>query len=96
MLPAHSQGRKAIWTAVTPHTGKRRIDEAFPHELRANTNEQEMFIRLKNGATRETLQLEVADMQMSPAWISFTPPAAPLCAGLRPSMESLDRVLASV
>src|SRR3984957_14738208 len=38
MLPAYSQGRKAIWSAVNPHTGKRRIDEAFPHELRANTN----------------------------------------------------------
>ncbi len=50
-----SQGRKAIWTAVNPHTGKRRIDEAFPHELRANTNEQEMFIRLKNGATWQVL-----------------------------------------
>ena len=49
MLPAYSQGRKAIWTSVNPHTGKRRIDEAFPVELRVNTNEQEMFIRLKNG-----------------------------------------------
>src|SRR5580704_12072582 len=55
MLPAYSQGRKAIWTAVNPHTGKRRIDQAFPHELRANTNEQEMFIRLKNGATWQVL-----------------------------------------
>ena len=49
MLPAYSQGRKAIWTAVNPHTGKRRIDEAFPHELRANTND------LKNGATWQVL-----------------------------------------
>ena len=49
--PGGSQGRKAIWTAINPHSGKRRIDEAFPLELRANTNEQEMFIRLKNGAT---------------------------------------------
>jgi phage terminase large subunit len=55
LLPAYSQGRKAIWTAVNPHTGKRRIDEAFPRELRANTNEQEMFIRLKNGATWQVL-----------------------------------------
>jgi phage terminase large subunit len=55
MLPAYSQGCKAIWTAVNPHTGERRIDEAFPHELRANTNEQEMFIRLKNGATWQVL-----------------------------------------
>lgn len=51
MLPLYAQGRKAIWTAINPHTGIRRIDEAFPKALRANTNEQEMFIRLKNGAT---------------------------------------------
>ena len=51
MLPAFSQGRKAIWTAVNPHTGKRRIDEAFPHELRVSTNKSEMFIRFKNGST---------------------------------------------
>ena len=43
--------RKAIWTAVNAHTGKRRIDEAFPHELRANTNDNEMFIRFNNGST---------------------------------------------
>lgn len=51
MLPEAAQARKAIWTAVNPHTGIRRIDEAFPEVLRANTNDQEMFIRFKNGAT---------------------------------------------
>lgn len=51
MLPEYAQARKALWSAVNPHTGKRRIDEAFPQELRENTNEQEMFIRFKNGAT---------------------------------------------
>jgi len=51
MLPLYNQARKAIWTAVNPHTGQRRIDEAFPKELRASTNEQEMFIRFKNSAT---------------------------------------------
>lgn len=51
MLPEYAQARKAIWNAVNPHTGKRRIDEAFPHELRANTNDNEMFIRFKNGST---------------------------------------------
>lgn len=51
MLPEASQARKAIWTAINPHTGIRRIDEAFPHEIRANTNEQEMFIRFKCGST---------------------------------------------
>lgn len=51
MLPEYAQARKAIWAAVNPHTGKRRIDEAFPRELRESTNEQEMFIRFKCGAT---------------------------------------------
>lgn len=51
MLPEYAQARKALWAAVNPHTGKRRIDEAFPHELRDSTNEQEMFIRFVNGAT---------------------------------------------
>lgn len=50
-LPEYAQARKALWAAVNPHTGKRRIDEAFPHELRAATNEQEMFIRFVNGST---------------------------------------------
>lgn len=50
-LPEYAQARKALWAAVNPHTGKRRVDEAFPHEIRDATNEQEMFIRFKNGAT---------------------------------------------
>lgn len=33
MLPLSNQVRKAIWDAVNPHTGKRRIFEAFPPEL---------------------------------------------------------------
>jgi phage terminase large subunit len=51
MLPEAAQARKAIWNAVNPHTGKRRIDEAFPQELRASTQENEMFIRFVNGST---------------------------------------------
>jgi len=51
MLPEASQARKAIWEAVNPHTGKRRIDEAFPQEIRQTTREQEMMIRLFNGST---------------------------------------------
>lgn len=51
MLPEASQARKAIWEAVNPHTGIRRVDEAFPKELRATTREQEMFIRFKCGST---------------------------------------------
>ena len=51
MLPEFAQCRRAIWTAVDPETGLRRIDQTFPHEIRENTNEQEMFIRFKNGST---------------------------------------------
>lgn len=51
MLPEASQARKAIWDAINPHTGKRRIDEAFPKELRATTREQDMLIRFLNGST---------------------------------------------
>ena len=51
MLPEAAQARKAIWEAVNPGTGIRRIDEAFPQSLRAATREQEMFIRFKSGST---------------------------------------------
>lgn len=51
MLPMYSQARKAIWDAVNPRTGKKRIDEAFPVELRKTTRNQEMMIEFLNGST---------------------------------------------
>ena len=50
-MPEYGQARKALWTAVNAHTGRRRIDEAFPPEIRESTNDNEMFIRLKCGST---------------------------------------------
>lgn len=50
-LPEYAQARKAIWTAINPHTGKLRIDEAFPHELRENTRNDDMSITFKSGAS---------------------------------------------
>jgi len=50
-LPEYAQARKAIWEAVNPHTGRRRIDEAFPKAIRAKTREDEMFIEFANGST---------------------------------------------
>jgi len=50
-LPEFLQGRKAIWTAINAHSGKRRIDEAFPPYSRESTNDNEMFIRFVNGST---------------------------------------------
>jgi phage terminase large subunit len=46
-LPEYGQARKAIWTAVNPFTGRRRIDEAFPPALRETVNDHEMFIRMQ-------------------------------------------------
>lgn len=51
MLPQSSQARKAIWEGVNSNTGKRRIDEAFPMDIRADTRQNDMFIRFINGST---------------------------------------------
>lgn len=51
MLPESSQARKAIWDAVSPHTGRRRINQAFPADLvDGRPHEAEMKIRFKNGS----------------------------------------------
>lgn len=51
LLPQAAQARKAMWEAVNPHTGLRRIDEVFPKEIRETTREAEMMIRFVNGST---------------------------------------------
>ena len=50
MLPMEKQIREAIWEAINPHTGKLRIDEAFPPEIREKTNDHMMRITFKNGS----------------------------------------------
>lgn len=50
MLPQAEQARKAIWDAINPHSGRRRIDEAFPEQLRKRTRNNEMMIEFKNGS----------------------------------------------
>jgi len=55
MLPQANQVRKAIWDAINPRTGKKRIDEAFPKELRSATRDQDMLIRFKCGSTWQCL-----------------------------------------
>ncbi len=51
LLPEASQGRKAIWDAINPLTGRKRIDDAFPTYMRARTRDAEMMIHFKNGST---------------------------------------------
>lgn len=50
MLPQYNQARKVIWDAVNPKTGEKRIDEAFPVEIRKHTRRQEMSIEFFNGS----------------------------------------------
>lgn len=55
LLPQQNQARKAIWDAIDPHTGQRRIDNAFPRALRETTREQDMMIRFKCGSTWQVI-----------------------------------------
>lgn len=55
LLPQQNQARKAIWDAIDPHTGMRRIDNAFPPALRDTTREQDMLIRFKSGSTWQVI-----------------------------------------
>lgn len=51
MLPLATQARGALWSAVNPHTGKRRIYEAFPQEIIKRELENRMELHLVNGST---------------------------------------------
>lgn len=64
MLPEAAQGRKVIWDAVNPHTGKRRIEEAFPAEMKPTFNESEMRVVLGNGSTWQVLGSDNYDRLM--------------------------------
>ena len=51
MFPENMHARRAMWQAVNPHTGKRRILETFvPEILASEPNETEMRLNLVNGS----------------------------------------------
>ena len=68
MLPEQNQARKAVWTAINPHTGKKRIDEAFPKELRKRTLDNEMLIEFINGSTWQVCGSDNFDSLVGGAW----------------------------
>src|SRR6188768_1663587 len=78
-LPEYNQARRAIWTAVNPHTGVRRINEVFPLALRANTDEGMRFIRYHNGSTWSCRGSDTYDSTMGSS-----------CAGLTMSEAALS------
>lgn len=54
-FPEYAQARKAIWNGVNGHTGKRRIDEIYPPEIRKRVNDNDMFIETIWGSTWQLL-----------------------------------------
>lgn len=74
MLPLATQARKAIWDSVDPHTGRRRIDAAFPAEMRESTREVDMLIRFINGSTWQVVGSDHYDALVgtSPAGIVYS------------------------
>ncbi|KAB2656278.1 hypothetical protein F9K94_17415 [Brucella tritici] len=54
-FPEYAQARKAIWNGINGRTGKRRIDEAFPPEIRKRVNDNDMFIETVWGSTWQLL-----------------------------------------
>jgi hypothetical protein len=74
MLPEYSQARKAIWDAVNPRTGKKRIDEAFPQQLRAGIDNTKMIIRFKNGSSWQVVGSDNPDSLVgsTPAGIVYS------------------------
>lgn len=73
-LPMYEQARKAIWEAINPHSGKRRIDEAFPPEIRKRTDNSSMTIELKCGSIWKVVGSDNPDSLVGapPAGIVFS------------------------
>lgn len=74
MLPEAAQARKAIWDAVNPHTGRRRIDEAFPLAIREGTRSDDMRLTFRNGSTWQLLGADNFDALVGapPAGLVFS------------------------
>lgn len=51
MLPEAAQARKVVWDAIDPHRGQKRIDIAFPEELRSGIRNSDMYIEFKWGSS---------------------------------------------
>lgn len=74
MLPEYAQARKAIWDAVNPRTGKKRIDEAFPHAIRSGIDNTKMILRLKGGTSWQVVGSDNPDSLVgsTPAGIVYS------------------------
>jgi hypothetical protein len=94
-LPEYQQARKSIWNAVNPHTGVRRIDEAFPLHMRTHTIDDQMMLRFVNGSTWQLIGSDRYDaiVGSSPAgivWSEFALSNPSAWAYCRPMLEEND------
>lgn len=73
-FPEYAQAKKAIWNGVNGHTGKRRLDEAFPPEICKRRLDNDMFIEFHNGATWQLLGSDRYDSTVGsgPAGIAYS------------------------
>ena len=73
-LPQYSQARKAMWEAINPKTGKRRIFDAFPREMIRAVRENEMNIVFHNGSTFQLVGSDNPDSLVGspPVGITFS------------------------
>lgn len=61
-LPEQEHARRSMWTAINPHTGKRRMDEIFPEGFRiGNLKEQEMAIETHSVGGKSRVQFLGSD-----------------------------------
>ncbi|MDP3854380.1 hypothetical protein [Phenylobacterium sp.] len=74
LLPEVGQGRRAVWDAVNPHTGRKRIDEAFPLDMRRQTRDGDMKIEFLSGAVWQVLGSDNFDSLVGapPAGVVFS------------------------
>lgn len=72
MLPESEHVRRAIWSSINPHTGRRRIDESFPEGFRIGSpKEQEMVLEVHSTKSRNTVAMNEPDVQHYRSRVQF-------------------------
>lgn len=100
-FPEYGQARKAIWNGINSHTGKKRIDEIFPPEVRKRVNDQDMYIETVWGSSWQMIGSDRYDATVGsgPVGIAYSEwsrcdPAA--WAYHRPMLEENDGIAAFI
>lgn len=100
-FPEYSQAKKAIWNGINSHTGKRRIDEVFPPEIRKRTVDNDMFIETAWGSTWQLIGSDRYDATVGSGPVGIAYSEWALCnpsawAYHKPMIEESDGVAAFI